>query len=109
MPRKAKPFLYRGWYCTNAGGVPQQKLCKEEEGFKKAEIALARLIVQRADGVQEGGVKVAGPGIKADLPPVLPTRQPQANYAPGLGGPQPKTVAEVYDEFMDIKKAETDE
>jgi hypothetical protein len=105
MARRAKPFRYRGWYCTNAGGVAQQKLCREEEGYKNAEIALARLLVQRDDAKKEGNLTVPGPGIRAELPPVLPTQQ----FATGLAGPQPKTVAEVYDDFMAVKKAETAE
>jgi integrase len=107
MPRRPKPFLYRGWYCTNAGGVPQQKLCKAEEGYKNAETALARLLVQRADAQQAGKLNVPGPGVRPNLPPVLPTQAAGEAYAPGLAGPQSKTVAEVYNDFMDMKKAET--
>jgi integrase len=99
MARRSKPFLYRGWYCTNAGGVPQQKLCREEQGHKSAEVALARLLVQKADAKQEGKLAVPGPGVRAIA----------EQYAPGLAGPQPKTVAEVFNDFMTVKKAETDE
>ena len=81
---------------------------KVEEGFKAATLALARLKVQRADAQQEAKVTVPGPGIRADLPPVLPT-QPAQNYAPGLAGPQAVTVAQVFDEFMDMQKTENDE
>jgi integrase len=87
MPSRPKPFVYRGWYCTNAGGVPQKKLCREEEGLKKAELALARLLVQRADGTAKA--------------------RPRATHAPGLEGPRSPTVAETYDAFMDVKKTET--
>src|SRR5262249_35483089 len=106
MPRQAKPFLYRGWFCTNAGGKPQQKLCREEEGRKQAELALARLLVRREDARQEGKLAVPGPGIQAS--PGSASQQGNGNYAPGLAGPQPKTVAVVYDEFMEAKKSETD-
>jgi integrase len=97
MARQAKPYLYRGWYCTNAGEVPHHKLCREEQGYKEAEICLARLIVQRDDTKKEGKLNVPGPGIRTD-----PTQQ----YGPGLAGPQPKTVAEVYDDFMSMVQAE---
>jgi hypothetical protein len=106
MPRRPKPFLYRGWYCTNVGGVPQQKLCKEEEGYRQAELALARLLVQRADAQQEAKLNVPGPGIRADLPPVLVTQNGDPQL---LTGPKAKTVVEVHDEFLDMKKVENDE
>ena len=99
MPRPPKPFLYRGWYCTNAGGIPQQKLCREEEGRRQAELALARLLVQRADAQQEAKLDVPGPGIRVN---------PDA-YAPGLAGPSAKLIAEVFDEFLDVKRVENDE
>jgi integrase len=103
MPRRPKPFLYRGWYCTNAGGVPQQKLCREEEGLRQAELALARLLVQRADAQQEAKLAVPGPGVRAGGP------QPSDAYAPGLAGPQARMVADVFNEFLDMKKVENDE
>jgi integrase len=35
MPRKPKPYLRRGWYCTDSGGV-HRKLCPESEGLAAA-------------------------------------------------------------------------
>ena len=31
MPRRPKPYLHRGWYVTNIGGV-RHKLCPEADG-----------------------------------------------------------------------------
>jgi integrase len=86
MPRRAKPFLYRGWYCTNVGGIPQRKLCREKDGRRQAEVALARLLVELADGTE----KSPGPGIR--------------HQDPAAG----KTVADVFNEFLDVKKVEND-
>jgi hypothetical protein len=33
MPRRAKPYKYRGWYVTDSGGVPHHKLCPVELGM----------------------------------------------------------------------------
>jgi hypothetical protein len=103
MPRPPKPYVFREWFCTNFGGVAKQKLCRVEEGYKAAELALARLVVQRADAEQEGTAGVPGRGVQADLPPVLPT------CGAGLGGPKARLVGEVFDEFLDVKKVETEE
>jgi len=53
VARTAQPYLNRGWYCTSFNGVVNRKLCREEEGFKKAESELARLRVQQADAQQQ--------------------------------------------------------
>jgi hypothetical protein len=59
-------------------------LCRVEEGRKTAELVLARLIVQSADG--------------------------QADPAPlALAGRPAVTVAQVYDDFLDAKKVECSE
>jgi integrase len=110
MPRPSKPYVFRGWYCTNYGGVAKQKLCKVEEGLRAAELALARLKVQRADAEQEGKLGVPGTGVRADLPPVLPTQtQAEETFGLGLGGPKAKLVGEVFDEFLNVKEVDTDE
>jgi hypothetical protein len=46
MPRKPKPYAYRGYSCTSIGGVQHQKLCRVEEGLQQAEFASARLLEQ---------------------------------------------------------------
>lgn len=104
MPRPPKPFIFRDWYCTNYGGVPKQKLCKVAEGLKAANVALARLMVQRADGVQEGTLGVSGAG---KIAPQTRSRR-EESYGEGLAGPSEKTVAQVFDEFLDFKESETD-
>jgi integrase len=48
MSRRPKPFPHRGWYVTNAGGE-RTKLCRVEEGYRNAELALARLLVEQQD------------------------------------------------------------
>lgn len=104
MPRPPKPYVFRDWYVTNYGGVDKQKLCKVDEGLKAATIALARLMVQRTDAQQEGTLGVSGAG-KATA---KPKRGRGESYGDGLAGPGEKTVAEVFDEFLDFKESETD-
>lgn len=41
MARAPKPYLYRGWYVTDAGGS-RRKLCPEADGFERAVSLLAR-------------------------------------------------------------------
>src|SRR5262249_50689624 len=48
MPRIAKPFLHRGWYVTDMGGV-RQKLWPESDGPNIAQEAFDRLKVERHD------------------------------------------------------------
>src|SRR4029077_15568561 len=68
-------------YCTNLGGVPKRKLCREEEGQKAAVLALARLTVKRADG-------------EDDPPPKSPAGK--------------RTVSDVLEEYLDMKEVELD-
>ncbi len=46
MPRRAKPYLHRGWYVTNVGGV-RHKLCPEADGPHAAEDAFLGLQTER--------------------------------------------------------------
>lgn len=46
MPRRAKPYVHRGWFVSNVGGE-RHKLCREEDGVEAAEDALAELQQQR--------------------------------------------------------------
>src|SRR4051812_29671055 len=46
MPRPAKPYLHRGWYVTNVGGV-RHKLCREADGLQAAEDAFLALRQER--------------------------------------------------------------
>ena len=46
MPRRPKPYEYRGWYVTSYGGHAHQRLVPVEAGLKQAEIALAKVIVE---------------------------------------------------------------
>jgi hypothetical protein len=97
MPRKPKPYVKDGWYCTSIGGTPHQKLCRVEKGEREAELALARLIVQRADAERQGiTAPTPGPGIQSLI------INPQA-----LAGPCSPTVSTVLDSFMDVKQSET--
>jgi integrase len=50
VPRPAKPYLHRGWYVTNVGGV-RHKLCRESDGADAAEGAFLKLkLEQRQTG-----------------------------------------------------------
>jgi hypothetical protein len=45
MPRKAKAYLHRGWFVTNLNSQ-RHKLCREEEGYESAQVALGKLLDQ---------------------------------------------------------------
>lgn len=72
MGRTAKPYIERGWYCTDYGGVKRQRLCTVDKGRREADICLSRLKGQIADG----------------------------SYGDGLAPPVDKTVTEVLGEFL---------
>ena len=59
MPRTPKPFLHEGWYTTDAGGPPRTKLCREEDGYKHAELCLARWRIRVLE-VKQSSVLPAG-------------------------------------------------
>jgi hypothetical protein len=65
VPRQAKPYIKDGWYRTSIGGNQHQKLCEVVKGLKAAELALARLRVQRADAQAAGATsQTPGPGLR---------------------------------------------
>jgi integrase len=90
MARKPKPYLHQGWYCTSVGGAQHQKLCKEEEGLRQAEIQLARLVVLREDAKQGSPPSVAAHAASQPSNPAVPL----------------VTVAQVFDAFLDFKMVE---
>src|SRR4051812_15839469 len=95
MARKAKPYLKDGWYCTSIGGVQHQKLCRAEEGLNQAELALARLMVQRADARDSGTIApVPGPGVQLVIPPEK------------LGGPKSALTNDVLKDFLATAEVE---
>ena len=47
--------------------------------------------------------------IRAGVPPQPDSRLNADAYAPGLAGPQARLVADVFNEFLDVKKVENDE
>lgn len=49
MPRKPHPYIKGKYFVTSFGGTPHRKLCYLSEGRQTAELALSRLVVQRAD------------------------------------------------------------
>jgi integrase len=49
MPRAPKPYKYRGWYVTDAGGRKHHRLCLVAVGFGRAKDDLARLLAGDAD------------------------------------------------------------
>jgi hypothetical protein len=73
------PYLKNGFWVTSAGGVPHQKLCEESKGKKFAKLCLARLLVTRADRSRQN---ILG---------------------------EPATVAQVYEDYLNVKKAENEE
>lgn len=90
MPRTPKPYASKGWYRTNAGGVQGYKLCKVEEGLSKATRLLQTYLGKLALAAEEGGsARSVGAGIRADVP-------------------GDKLVGEVHDEFLDVKKVESE-
>src|SRR4029077_16524368 len=46
MPRRPKPYKYRGWYVTDAGGVPHHKLSPVELGMVEAERELRKYLTR---------------------------------------------------------------
>lgn len=96
MPRKPKPYAKDGYYRTSLGGVQHRILCPVEDGFRQAELALARLIVQLDDIKRHGGVPT-------DLAPGRPPTQ-----VPGpVTRVQYPTVPAALDAFMTFKKSES--
>lgn len=91
MPREAKPYIKGGWYVTSFGGVQHRKLCEVKDGYRQAELALARLQIAAEDAKSQPGVTPpAGPGI---VPVIVQTAKSP-------------TVQEAIDAFLDFKKAE---
>jgi integrase len=84
--------LHQGFFVTSFGGVPKQKLCREEDGYQAAVTALARLMVKQADVQANSSV---------------PTWvNPKA--AKGIAAESEKTLADVFNEFLALKKVEVD-
>lgn len=93
MPRRAKPYKYRGWYVTDSGGTPHHKLCPVEQGMVEAERQLRKYLTQLDEA--RAMTPTAGPGIR---PASIPAECPHG-----------KTVAAAHDEFLDVKKADGSE
>ena len=90
MPRRAKPYKYRGWYVTDAGGIPHHRLCLVQHGMVEAERELRRYLNQM-DAERELA-PTPGPGIR-----------PATSISEGAYG---KKVHDAHDEFLDAKKAD---
>jgi integrase len=90
MPRRAKPYKYRGWYVTDSGGVPHHKLCPIELGMVEAERELRRYLNLLDD--ERTKSLTPGPGIRP------------ASISPDC--PHGKKVHEAHDEFLDSKRAD---
>jgi len=90
MPRRAKPYKYRGWYVTDSGGVPHHKLSPIELGMIEAERELRKYLTRLDEERREN--PTPGPGVRhAAIPPDCP---------------HGKKVHEVHDEFLDAKKTD---
>jgi integrase len=92
MPRQPKPYVKNGWFCTSLGGIQHQKLCPVEQGLKNADLALARLRVQRTDD-GHGAIQPA-------------TTEEGRIPSIALAGPKNYLLGEVHDDFLDYKKAQ---
>jgi len=106
MSQTGETVSLSGLVLHNAGGKPQQKLCKGKRMVTSmAELALARCRASQRADAQHGSqaAMVPGPGIQANLPPVLPT-QTGDNYAPGLGCAPTEDCGRAYNDFMDGRK-----
>src|SRR5207244_4487068 len=87
MPRIPKPYPYKGWFRTNAGGHRGHPLCRIDEGMTKARRALALYLGKLAEDQQS-------------------TPTPGSGIHPASGGD--KLVGEVHDDFLDFKKSESE-
>jgi integrase len=94
MPRRPKPYKYRGWYVTDAGGVPHHKLCPIEEGMAEAEKKLRKHLTAMDEAREES--PTPGPGVRP------------AAFAPEAS-PHGKLVCDAHDDFLDAKKVESEE
>jgi hypothetical protein len=59
MGRKARPYIWRGWYVTEAGGKGIHKLCPVADGIDKAEEELERWVEKcrkEKEGAAEAGL-----------------------------------------------------
>src|SRR5688500_3744834 len=89
MARRPKPYKYRGWYVTDAGGTPHHKLCPVDMGMVEAEKELRRYLTRRDE--EQELYPAPGPGVRRPVPPDCP---------------HGKKVHEAHDEFLDVKKIE---
>lgn len=90
MSRAPKPYPYKGWYRTNAGGKRGHPLCRIDEGMTAARRALNAYLGKLESDREEGlAPRPVGSGIAA---------------------PEPgqKLAGEVHDEFLDFKKSESE-
>jgi integrase len=95
VPKEAKPYIKDGWYRTSIGGVQHRKLCRAEEGEKKAKVALARLQVE-LDEAQRNGTAMPSPG-----PGIAPLV-----VSPSALDPKLPTVTQAIDAYLDFQKEE---
>jgi integrase len=91
MPRRPKPYKYRGWYVTDSGGIPHHKLCPVELGMVEAERELRRYLNRLDD--ERTHTPTPGPGVR-----------PATLVAADC--PYGKKVHEAHDEFLDAKKTD---
>jgi integrase len=80
MGRKARPYVWRDWYVTEAGGQGIHKLCPVADGIKKAEGELERWLEH------------------------LRQKKKAADASGLVQTDSPYTVAQIAAEFLDYKK-----
>ncbi len=91
MPRRPKPYKYRGWYVTDSGSVPHHKLSPVALGLVEAERELRRYLTRTDEERQKN--PTPGPGIRP--PAAIPADSPYG-----------KRVHEAHGEFLDAKRAD---
>lgn len=92
MGRRPSPYIKDGWYRTNFGGTKHRKLCPVSEGMRKAETALARLMVQTEEQKR-----------LRENPAAMPDPLANTNQAVGQS-PHSPLVATALEEFLTHKQ-----
>src|SRR5438128_2710774 len=93
MPREPRPYLYRGYYVTDARGTVHHKLCPESEGMVEAKKQLHAYLARIDEGQRNGDRQYPpGPGIRP-------------SYV-GTANPHGRKVGESLDAFLAFKETE---
>jgi hypothetical protein len=86
MPREPKPYAYRGWYCTSARGLVNQRLCPVSQGMNEAK----RLLYAHLAEIDAARREFPSPG-KGVRPQADPTKV---------------LLCDAHDDYLDAVKSE---